>query len=158
MATTRVTGSVKWFDLSKGYGFVTCPTLGKDAMLHGTAVRAFNGGEIYEGAMIEVDVVESDKGFSVSQIIMLEARVEEPIENFTRGSVKWYNMTKGFGFVTRGEGTRDLFLHAEVVKACGVSEVKPGQPVFIQFEENDKGGRVTSVRCDKSVPRSMGPE
>jgi CspA family cold shock protein len=144
--TTRVMGTVKWFDPTKGYGFVKSPQLSSDALLHASALRVFNASEIFDGAQIEVDVRETDKGFAVETVLMLETRDAQPLDNFTIAVVKWYNVTKGYGFVTRGEGTRDLFLHAETVKDCGLVGVQPGQAVYIQYEENEKGGRVTNVR------------
>lgn len=145
--TMRVSGKIKWYDPVKRYGFVSSPSLTKDALLPKAALDRFGAVAVFDGAEIEVDVRPTEKGYAVDQVIMLQEGSPDTCESYTVAEVKWYNAVKGFGFVTRGEGTPDLFLHAEIVKSCGLPECRPGQKVYIQFEENDKGGRVTDVRA-----------
>ena len=49
-----------------------------------------------------------------------------------RGTVKFYNADKGFGFVTRDDGERDVFVGSRVVEACGLTSLREGQ--CVEFE------------------------
>lgn len=145
--TIRVLGKIKWYDPVKRYGFVSSAQLDKDALLPKAVLDRFGALEVFDGAEIEADVRPTDKGYAVEQIVMLQERSPGGYEQYTKAEVKWYNAVRGFGFITRNDGTPDLFLHAETVKGCGLPEVRPGQQVYIQFEENGKGGRVTVIKA-----------
>ena len=55
------------------------------------------------------------------------------------GSVKWFNLTKGFGFISPNNGGRDVFLHASVVRRAGLHDVMPGQKVAYFAIDREKG-------------------
>ena len=63
--------------------------------------------------------------------------------------VKWFNRAKGYGFVTRGEGTPDIFVHMETLREAGLRELRQGQTVRVRFGEGDKGLMVASIRVDE---------
>lgn len=61
------------------------------------------------------------------------------------GVVKWFNATKGFGFITPDGGGKDVFLHASVVRRAGLVDVQPGQRVRYMALERDKGPEARSL-------------
>lgn len=64
------------------------------------------------------------------------------------GVVKWFNGTKGFGFITPDSGGKDVFLHASVLRRAGLNEVEPGQRVRFTAVERDKGPEARSLNVD----------
>ena len=69
-----------------------------------------------------------------------------PSSGYEIAIVKWFNRVKGFGFLTRGEGTEDIFLHMETVRRYGLAELKPGDSVLVRYGDGPKGLMATEVR------------
>jgi CspA family cold shock protein len=61
------------------------------------------------------------------------------------GTVKWFNNVRGFGFITRGEGGEDIFVHYRNIKAEGYRTLAEGQAVEFQLQKGDKGLQAEEV-------------
>ena len=55
------------------------------------------------------------------------------------GTVKWFNSTKGFGFIQPGDGTKDVFVHISSVEAAGLGNLKEGQKISFELERGRDG-------------------
>jgi CspA family cold shock protein len=159
----EITGVIKWFDVSKGYGFIVPDNGMPDVLLHVTCLRRDGFQTAYEGARIVAEVLERPKGLQAFRILSMDessavhpstlppARTHvtvTPTSGLERAIVKWFNRLRGFGFLTRGEGTADIFVHMETLRRFGITELRPGQTVLVLFGPGPKGMMAAEVRPD----------
>lgn len=161
---SEISGAIKWFDVAKGYGFIVPDTgaLG-DVLLHVTCLRRDGFQTALEGARIMCLVKHGDRGFQAFKVLSMDnstavhpaeqqeqrTRVAVAAESgLERAIVKWFNRTKGFGFLTRGEGTEDIFVHMETLRRYGLTELRPGQVVLVRFGKTDRGLMAAEIHPD----------
>ena len=72
-----------------------------------------------------------------------------------KGTVKWYNARKGYGFITPDDKSDDVFVHATSLKECGLKKLFTGSEVSFEISEDDKGKRVKSIKVTKEVKEEI---
>jgi cold shock protein len=157
----EVSGVIKWFDVAKGYGFIIPDNGIGDVLLHVTCLRRDGYQTAYEGARVVCEVLARPKGLQAFRVISMDestaihpAQMPPPRTHVTvaptsgleRAQVKWFNRLRGFGFLTRGEGTPDIFVHMETLRRFGLTELRPGQFVLVRFGPGPKGLMAAEVR------------
>jgi CspA family cold shock protein len=157
----EVAGVIKWFDVAKGYGFIVPDNGMADVLLHVTCLRRDGYQTAYEGARVVCEVLARQKGLQAFRVISMDestaihpAQMPPPRTHVTvaptsgleRAQVKWFNRLRGFGFLTRGEGTPDIFVHMETLRRFGIAELRPGQFVLVRFGPGPKGLMAAEVR------------
>ncbi len=158
--------TVKWFNPEKGFGFVTLSNGTGDAFLHIKVLQGAGRETISPGAKLRTHVGPGPKGPQVTRILEIDesgATAEPPrrdrpqarrsmrdtIDLSTavevRGTVKWFNADKGFGFVGADDGEKDVFIHMSVLERAGLSTVTEGQQVTARVVQTPKGREAISI-------------
>ena len=159
----EITGVVKWFDVAKGFGFIVPDNGMQDVLLHVTCLRRDGYQTILEGTRIVALIQRRERGYQAFKILSMDQSTAihpsqlPPVRTHVqvtatsgleRALVKWFNRTKGFGFLTRGEGTEDIFIHMETLRRYGITELRPGQSVLVRFGDGDKGLMAAEIHPD----------
>lgn len=156
---TVITGHVKWFDPSKGFGFVVADNGGPDILLHANVLRNFGQSSIADQVRIEILVQETDRGIQTTEILSIEPAtgVEgqddggfELIDDLDAGEleparVKWFDKAKGFGFANVFGSNADVFIHVEVLRRSGLADLQPGEAICIRVSDGERGSMATHV-------------
>ena len=157
----HIEGVVKWFDAVKGYGFVKPDQNLPDVLLHVTCLRRDGFPITVEGSRVVLEAVKGQRGLQALRVLRVEppklphpselppARTHAqvtPSSGLEAASVKWFNRVRGFGFVSKGEGSPDIFVHMETLRRYGIAELRPGQQVLVRYGPGPKGLMATEVR------------
>ena len=147
----RVDATVKWFNASKGFGFVTLADGGQDAFLPMAILRRAGYEDVREGALITCEIGEGAKGPLVTQVLNIDnstavasfgggidRRPPRPSTTL-EGAVKWFEPEKGYGFISPDGGGKDVFIHITALRRSGVDVLSPGQRVQVEVVDGRKG-------------------
>jgi cold shock protein len=163
----EITGVIKWFDVAKGFGFIVPDNGMQDVLLHVTCLRRDGYQTVLEGTRVVALIQKRDRGYQAFRILSMDQSTAvhpsqmppvkthvqvTPSSGLERVLVKWFNRTKGFGFLTRGEGTEDIFIHMETLRRFGLTELRPGQVVLVRFGDGEKGLMAAEIHPDMPVP------
>jgi CspA family cold shock protein len=163
--TMKVQGYVKWFDTTKGYGFVVADDGEGDVLLHANVLRVFGFTSVAEGARIELEAQSTERGRQAVEVIEITPVAqpdgnapEPPPGDVAAGPlqparVKWFDRVKGFGFVNTYGRSEDVFLHMETLRQFGYGEVLSGDVLAVRVTAGPRGPMVYEVRSWDYVAR-----
>lgn len=157
----KVELTVKWFNPSKGYGFLLSEDGTEDIFLHFSILDEAGYRFLNAGDRVVCCLNEGTEGNQVVKIYNVYPEnqnvshsgyydANEPLTpkatlEVTEGQVKWFNTIKGFGFICPDDGGVDVFVHASVLRRLGLHKVYPGQRVRMQVINSDRGRQAWSL-------------
>jgi cold shock protein len=163
-----LSGTVKWFDPGKGFGFIVADSGGPDILLHINILRNYGQGSIADGARVEIRTQETSRGAQVTEVLSIAPPEDLPpvvIERagFDRETldqmaleparVKWFDKTKGFGFANVFGSHEDVFLHIDVLRQSGLADLQAGEALAMRVVNGDRGHLAAEVRAWETVTR-----
>ncbi|EAR51674.1 cold shock DNA-binding domain protein [Oceanicola granulosus HTCC2516] len=156
-----VTGTVKWFDPAKGFGFIVAEDGGPDILLHANVLRNFGQSSVADGSGIVVEVQDTPRGKQAVAVVELTPPELPRVSQFgdlaeidpetlastplSPARVKWFDKGKGFGFANVFGLAEDVFVHIEVLRRSGLSDLQPGEAISLRVMDGKRGKMAMEV-------------
>jgi CspA family cold shock protein len=154
-------GRVKWFDPSKGFGFIVVEGFQTDILLHANVLRNFGQGSVADGSGITVKVQSTNRGSQAVEVLAIDppTTVAAPIAELTAegmdidlsalevepARVKWFDKGKGFGFANVFGKSEDVFVHIEVLRHSGFADLQAGEAICLKISDGRRGRMAVQV-------------
>lgn len=156
-----VEGRVKWFDPSKGFGFITCNSIDGDILIHANVLRNFGQNSVSDGTEIVFKVQETMRGPQAVEVISVKSNPLTSSPLFEEGEemssehiatlpsyparIKWFDKVKGFGFGNIFGSDEDIFIHIQLLHISGFSSLQVGEAVSLKLVEGKRGKMAVQV-------------